>query len=120
MSGVQEITVGGERAVVVPLETWRALVERLDDLEDELLFDAARSSGERDLVEHDELCRRLGRSPLRYLRQLAGLTQAGLARRARLSQAFIARLESGAKRLSPASRKRVARALGVSEEKLVW
>jgi DNA-binding XRE family transcriptional regulator len=120
MAEVQEITIGAERAVLVPLDTWRALIERLEDLEDELLFDVATADGEQDLIEHDDLCRRLGLSPLRYLRRLAGLTQTELARRTRLSQAFIARVEAGEKRLSDASRKRIARVLRVPMHKLVW
>lgn len=120
MAEVQEIIIGGERAVVVPIETWRELMERFEELEDELLYDLAGAEEGGDAIEHDELCRRLGRSPLRYLRERAGLTQAELARRSHLSQSFVARVEAGDKRPSDASRKRIARALSASPNDLVW
>ena len=98
------------------METWKMLIERLEDLEDERLFDEA--SEDHDTIEHDELCRRLGRSPLRYLRTMAGMTQAELAKRAGVSQSLIAKVEKNKKRLSETSRKKIARALKVQPSRI--
>jgi len=117
---IQEIEVGKERAVVVPLDTWKRMLERLEELEDAKLYDEAVADADQTTIEHDELCRRVGRNPLRYLRGRAGMTQNELAARSGLSQSFIARTESGGKRLSASSRKRIARALGIKLEKLVF
>jgi predicted transcriptional regulator len=48
------------------------------------------------------------------------MTQTELARRTRLSQSFIAKVEAGDKRLSASSRKKIARALKLPESKLLY
>ena len=116
---IQEISIGRERAVVVPMSTWERIVEQLEELEDIKAFDKGRGD-KGSTVGHAELCRRLGRSPLRYLRIRAGITQTELARKAGLSQSFLAKVEASKKRLSIASRKKVAMILGVSAEKLEY
>jgi DNA-binding XRE family transcriptional regulator len=119
----QEIQIGNEKAVVIPLETWKRAMEELEELYDILAYDRAKAEmeeeDETERIEHDELCRMLGLSPLRYLRNRAGLTQTGLARRARLSQSYIARAEKGERQLSETAAKKIAKALGVPAEKLL-
>jgi ribosome-binding protein aMBF1 (putative translation factor) len=117
---VQEIEIGKERAVIVPQKTWRRLLDMLEEKEDLRLYDEAKAKPAGTTLEHDELCRRLGRSPLRYLRGRAGLTQAKLAKKAGLTQSFIAKVEASEKKLSETSRQKLARVLGVSEAKLSW
>lgn len=117
---IQVIAIGDERAVIVPLESWTRLMERLEDLEDAALYDEAMADPDEETIEHDEVCRELGLCPLRYLRHRAGMTQTELARRTRLSQSFIARVESNDKRLSPTSRRKIARALKLPESKLIY
>lgn len=117
---IQEIRLGNERAVIVPLETWQKLLDYLEDIKDIAILEQIDADPDEEAVEHDELCRRFGLCPLSYLRGLAGMTQTELARRTGLSQSFIARVESNDKRMSPSSRKRIARALGLPESKLVY
>ena len=117
---VQEVEIGKERAVIVPQRTWRRLLELLEEKEDIRLYDEAKAKPAGTTTEHDELLRRLGRSPLRYLRGRAGLTQAELAKKAGLTQSFIAKVEASEKKLSETSRRKLARALDVAETKLVW
>jgi DNA-binding XRE family transcriptional regulator len=115
---IQEIELGKERAVIVPIETWQELLDRLEEIEDERLYNESATDSDRSTITHDDLCRRLGRSPLRYLRGQAGMTQVELARRTGLSQSFIAKVEANEKRLSDSSRRKIARALGISIAKL--
>ena len=117
---VQQIEIGKERAVIVPERTWKRLLALLEEKEDLRLYDKVKARPEGSVIEHDELCRQLGRSPLRYLRGRAGLTQAELARRAGLTQSFIAKVEASEKKLSDRSRRKLARALNEPQTKLVW
>ena len=100
-------------------EKLKADLETYESLEDKRTF-AAYADDIDDTIEHDELCRQMGRSPLRYLRHLADLTQAELARKTCLSQGFIARVEKNDKKLSGSSRKKIAKALKVPEWKLEY
>ncbi len=117
---VQEIEIGKERAVIVPERTWKRLLALLEEKEDVRLYDKVKSMPQGTIIEHDELCRQLGRSPLRYLRGRAGLTQAELARKAGLTQSFIAKVEASEKKLSDSSRRKLARALDTPQAKLAW
>jgi DNA-binding XRE family transcriptional regulator len=117
-TGIEEITVGMQRAVIVPIETWKKLIERLEDLEDKRIYDEVVNDPDQDIIEHDELCRELGRSPLRYLRIRAGMTQTELARKAGVSQSLIAKVERNKKRLSDASRRKIAKALNIPISKI--
>lgn len=117
---IQEIQVGEERAVIVPLETWKTLLERIEELEDERLYDEAVADRDSQTIDHAEFCRQLGRSPLRYLRNRAGMTQTELGRRTHLSQSYIAKVEANAKRLSESTRKKIAHVLGVSAGELEY
>ncbi|MBW2262710.1 MAG: helix-turn-helix transcriptional regulator [Deltaproteobacteria bacterium] len=117
---IQTIELGGERAVIVPLEVWEELMERFEQIEDIALLDSLEDDPDEELVKHDQVCRELGLCPLRCLRHQAEMTQTELARRTRLSQSFIARVESNDKRLSATSRRKIARALKLPESKLIY
>jgi DNA-binding XRE family transcriptional regulator len=121
--GPQEIRIGGERAVVVPLETWKRALEELEELYDLRAYEQARArmegESEADWIEHDELCRLLGRSPLRYLRARAGINQSALAKKTGLSQSYLARVESGQRKLSLPAARKIARVLKVRAEELL-
>jgi len=67
--------------------------------EDLRLYDKVKARPEGSVIEHDELCRQLGRSPFATSRT-SRLTQAELARRAGLTQSFIAKVEASEKKLS--------------------
>ena len=116
---IQEIRIGREEAVIVPRKTWERLMENLEEMEDVKLYDRVKARKEKT-IEYDQLCRELGRSPLRYLRNLAGLTQSRLARKTGLSQSYIAKVEANERKLSPSARKKIARTLGIEPEKLIY
>lgn len=57
---------------------------------------------------------------LKTLRESKGLTQMDVARKAKVSQAYVAKLEGGAKKNpSLATLRRIAKALGVPVEQLL-
>ena len=63
--------------------------------------------------------KRLGKM-LKALRQTKGMTQEQLAKRAKMTQAYVAMLEAGVKKNpSLATLKRIAKALGVPVEELL-
>ncbi|HUT54494.1 MAG TPA: helix-turn-helix transcriptional regulator [bacterium] len=116
----QEIRIGGEQAVVVPLAVWRRLMEEMEELQDIRAYDRAKADPDQKTIEHDELCRMLGRSPLRYLRGRQNLTQARLSKKTGLSQSYIAKLEAGERRPSKTALKKIAAALKIEPEKLIY
>ena len=117
---IQEIQVGEEQAVIVPLKTWKQMLEQLEDLEDVKLYDQIKARRDQKTIPYDEVCRQLALSPLRYLRNLAGMTQTRLARRTGLSQSYIAKVESSERRPSAQARRKIARALRIAPDKLVY
>lgn len=116
----QQVIIGSERAVIVPLETWQRTLEELEELHDLRAFQEAAADPEAPTVEHEELCRLLGLCPLRYLRNRAGLTQKQLSRKAGFSQSYIAKLETGERLPSTRALQRLARALEVEAEQLIY
>jgi len=117
-SGIQEIKLGQERAVVVPLIIWKRLMILVEEMEDELIYDRLTAAPDEELIEHDDVCRILGLSPLRYLRTRAGMTQARLAEKTGISQSFIAKVENNRKKLSQGSKRKIASALKIKESEL--
>ena len=116
---IQEIHIGREEAVIVPRQTWDQMIESLEELEDIKLYDRAKAKNEKTIA-YDELCRQLGLSPLRYLRNLAGMTQSQLARKTGLSQSYLAKLEAGERNLAEQTRKKIARVLNLPGKKLIY
>jgi lambda repressor-like predicted transcriptional regulator len=120
MTRPQEIQIGKEQAVVVPLAVWRRLLEELEDIEDIRAYEEAKADPDQSTITHDELCRQLGLNPLSYLRGIKGLTQARLSRKTGLSQSYIAKLESSERRPSQKALKKIAAALEIEPEKLIY
>lgn len=116
----QEIRIGEEQAVVVPLAVWRSLIEEVEELQDIRAYDLAKADPDQETIEHDELCRMLGLSPLRYLRGRANITQARLSQKTGLSQSYIAKIEAGERRPSKTALKKIAAALKIGPEKLIY
>jgi DNA-binding XRE family transcriptional regulator len=118
--GPQEIRVGDQKAVVIPVDVWERILEELEELDDIRAYEEAEVESDQKTIEHDELCRMLGLSPLRYLRQRAGLTQTALAKKSGLSQSYIAKVESSERRPSLKAAKKLAGPLGVTPERLMY
>lgn len=109
--------------VTIPREEFdrlRAAAAELADLRAYDLAKAALASGEDELVPPAFASRLLdGESPLRVYRDLRGMTQAGLAAAAGVNRVTVAEIETGRKRGSVATLRRLAGALGIALDDLV-
>ena len=81
-----------------------------------------RFDPDRDLVPNAvvNLAMDQGWSPARAWREHLGLTQAVVAQRLGVSQSAVAQFEAAEAKLKPATRGKLAAALGVSPEQLRW
>lgn len=101
---------GAPAFAVVPIAEWRALLERLQDLQDVADAKAARDEEQLPL----EFVQRLvaGESPLRLWREHRGLTLQQLADRAGCTRQMLSMVENGRSRPSVQLLGKLAAALG--------
>lgn len=107
---------------------WKALIARLEDLED-LPAVAERLAHEekvgkqvarRDYMTGDELKRILAdESPVKVWREKRGLTQRELAAQAEVSPSYLAEIETGKKPGSAAALRKLSRVLAIPMENLL-
>jgi DNA-binding XRE family transcriptional regulator len=124
MSDIAPLTtfeINGTECVVLSRTQFDAIMAALDDRIDAAA--AARAIADLEGRESDNLSvveiAEKDKSPLRFWRRRRGLTQADLAGRAGLSQAYVAEIESGAKDGSPKAMARLARTLDVPLDDLL-
>ncbi len=107
---------------MIPLTALQKLMEDSEMLADVKAYDAARArldSGEDELIPLEITERRLrGEPALRIWREHRKLTQERLAKKAKVSRALIAAIETRRKAGSVGTRKRLGAALDVSWEML--
>ncbi len=119
---VETITRKGREFAVIPVEVLQRLMDDAEMLADVKAYDAAKArlaSGEDELVPFEIVERRLnGEAPLRIWREYRKLTQEQLAKRARVSRALVAAIETKRKTGSINTWKRLSAALDVSWEQL--
>jgi DNA-binding XRE family transcriptional regulator len=103
----------GRQFAVVPLKEFERLKHDAEMLGDIRAYDAAKSASEEAFpsIVADRLV--AGESPIRVFREYRGLTQAQLARSAKIARPYLAELEAGRKRGSVAVLKAVAVALNL-------
>ena len=115
---------GKPEYAVVPYEEWRRLLELAEEAED--IRDAEQAMrelehGEDELIPGEMVGRLLdGEPPVRVWREHRGLTQAQLAERAGVTQGAVAQIESGKRRGSIDLLRKLADALGVDVDDLIW
>ena len=117
---MQKITTPkGETLVVLPLEEYEALIDRLDvAAADKVRRDIA--AGRDELVPAEIVHRLLeGENPVRLWRTHRGLSARDLADRAGLSASYVSEIESGKKEGSVEVLKKIAAALNVALDDLV-
>lgn len=124
-NGIQIIERDGEpEYAVVPIETYRRLLERAEEAADIRVFDealAAVANGEDEVVPAEVVRRLLSgeETPVRVWREYRGLTQAELAAMAGVGKSYLSQVERGGKSGSLRLMRRLASALGVDMEDLV-
>lgn len=117
------IAPNGDELAVLPKAELDAMIEALENYMDNHAFDRAaarQAQGEEGFP--DELIAKLidGANPVRAFREHRGLSAADLAKRAKLSAAYLSQIESGAREGTSATLKKLAAALGVDVDLLLW
>jgi DNA-binding XRE family transcriptional regulator len=119
---IETITRKGKEFAVIPLEELQKLREDAEMLADVKAYDAAKArleDGGDELIPLEITERRLsGEAALRIWREHRKLTQERLAKKARVSRALIAAIETNRKSGSVSTWKKLGAALGVSWEQL--
>lgn len=119
---IETITRKGKGFAVIPLEDLRKLVNDAEMLADVRAYDNAKArlaSGEDELVPLEISERRLrGEAPLRIWRNYRKLTQEQLAKKAKVSRALIAAIETKRKAGSVRTWKKLGVVLNVSWDQL--
>lgn len=117
-----ENNVGNPAYAVLPWEEYKALLERLEELQDILDADstiAAIAAGEETYTQ--ELVERLldGENPLRVWREYRGMSTAALASAAGVTPSAISQVETGKRGLSVDLLKKLSGILQVDMDDLV-
>ncbi|MGA2232074.1 MAG: helix-turn-helix transcriptional regulator [Tepidisphaeraceae bacterium] len=101
----------GRRFAVVPLENFEQLRQDSEMLNDIRAYDAAKTR--KDEAFPSDVAERLiaGEHPIRVFRDYRGLTQAQLAKAAKIARAYLAEIESGRKEGSVTVLRAIAAAL---------
>jgi DNA-binding XRE family transcriptional regulator len=119
---IETITRKGREFAVIPVKDLEKLMEDAEMLADVRAYDAAKArldDGEDELIPLEITERRLrGESPLRIWREHRKLTQEQLAKKAKVSRALIAAIETKRKVGSVSTWKKLGAALDVSWEQL--
>jgi DNA-binding XRE family transcriptional regulator len=115
-------TPSGDRLAVIPLTEYERLVEAAEDIADVRAYDEATrrlASGEDELVPAEIVNRLLdGEKALRVWREYRGLTLKQLADLAGVSAPFVSQIESGQRKGSLETMRKIAAALKVSLDDL--
>ncbi len=116
------------KTVTLRKRDWKALIARLEDLEDlaaieeRLAYEArvGKEVARRDYLTGDEMKRILDdESPVKVWREKRGLTQRELAEQAVVSPSYLAEIETGKKPGSAAALRKLSRVLAIPMENLL-
>jgi DNA-binding XRE family transcriptional regulator len=119
---IETITRKGREFAVIPVKDLEKLMEDAEMLADVKAYDAAKARlehGQDELIPLEIIERRLrGEAALRIWREYRKLTQERLAKKAKVSRALIAAIETKRKAGSVSTWKKLGSALDVSWEQL--
>ena len=115
---------GKPEFAVVPIDEYKLLLEKAEELDDMATFDRAMrelEAGKDELIPADvakKLITKKG-SPMKIWREFRGMTQEQLAKQAGISQGQVALIEGGKREGKVAVLKKLANALNVDLDDLV-
>ncbi len=116
-------TPKGERMVVLPLKEYKRLRDAAENLDDVRAFDEAKrrlTTGEDELIPAKFADRIFnGESPVRVWRNYRGLSVKELAKRAKISAAYLSQIEGGSREGSISTMKALAATLSLEIDDLV-
>lgn len=108
---------------VIPYDEYRALMERLEwleDLRDSEAFEAKLARGDEEVIPAEVVGRLVeGESPVKVWREYRGLTQEDLGGQVGLSGSYLSQIESGKREGTVRVYATLARTLGVDVDDLV-
>lgn len=117
-------TPSGKELVVLSRADWEALVEKAEDYIDIASIKARDAAYQRGEIEAHpaELVYSIcdGANPIRAFRDHRGLTVEALAKAAGLSRAYVTQIETGVRTGTAKTLGKLAKALGVDVELLIW
>lgn len=115
-------TPAGEELAVLPKAELDALIEALEDYADNAIFDRIQASQTPEEGFPQEVVSRLvdGINPVRVFREYRNLSATELAQRAGISGAYLSQIETGAREGTGSTLKKLAKALGVDVDLLLW
>ena len=116
-------TPSGEEMVVLPRAEYEALITAVEDLEDALAAERSIeriAAGETELIPDTEVDAYLDApTPLAFWRRKRGLTQAVLAEKVEVTQAYLSEIEGGKKEARIGVLRQLAGTLKVTVDQLV-
>ena len=107
--------------VLMPYDEYQALVEKLEDVEDNRAYKEARAaieSGQDELIPESVVNRLLTENPVKVWREYRDLKQKELSGLAGVKVSMLSQIENGNKQGSLETMKRLARALQVDLDDL--
>lgn len=81
--------------VVLPIEEWERILDRIEDLEDEAAIRNFHEQGERTYPSDVVYAILDGANPVKVYREWRGLTQAELAKAAGIAKLYLSQIETG-------------------------
>ncbi len=120
MTGIQFIERNGRREyAVVPMPLFTRMAALLEELDDEALYDKAKTADDGFRVPGEVVNAILnGAHPVKAWREHGDLTQDALAAKAGISTAYLCQIETGKRQGAVKTLKALAKALGVSLDDL--
>jgi len=110
---------GGKKFAMVPYGLYEKLLENNEMLEDIVTYDSAKARA-REYFPAEKVTYRLldGEHPVKVFREYRGITQATLAKKAKIARAYLSEIETGHKKGSLGVMKAIAACLDVSLDSL--
>jgi DNA-binding XRE family transcriptional regulator len=118
MTTVQYIEEEGQRRfAVIPIGDYEAMLDALDEVAGQKVFDAAAGEESFPAAVADRLI--AGESPLRVFREYREVSLRTLAEKAGISAAYLSEIETGKRDGTVATMQKLATALGLSLDDIV-